>query len=245
MKHLAFAAASAGLALASPIPIIAKDTPEAQASEAVQPSAYADLVATMQDGVDQDMVIENQLVVVRSIWEADPNMVAAEAAYPGLFDAMIDASRPIIKRQNQELQEEFRPRFVSALADNLTEQEAARIAEFYRSPLGVKMLQGLSQTMDNRTSIENGVETGEIDAADLDKDVATSAGKIVGTLSAAEQTELVRLFTTDPALGKLPTLPAVMRPIRMEMEQAGMKPSRQKEIETAIQTAAQQHIAGE
>ncbi|MBX7532999.1 DUF2059 domain-containing protein [Qipengyuania sp. 1XM1-15A] len=241
MKHLLIAAASLGLAFALPASTLAQDT---AASQPAQPTPYVELVAAMQDGIDQEMVIENQLVVVRSIWQADPNMVAAEAAYPGLFDAMIDAGRPIITRQNQELQDEFRPRYVSALAEVLTEQEAARIAEFYRSPLGMKLLGGLSRTMDNRASIEGGVANGEIDMKDFDKDVMKSAGKIVGTLSAEEQAELVRLFTTDPALMKLNDLQGVVVPIRAEMEKAGMAPARQKEIEAAIQTAAQRHLAG-
>ena len=241
MRNFLIAAASLGLAFALPASTLAQD---AAASQPAQPTAYADLVAAMQNGIDQELVIENQLAVVRSIWEAEPTMVAAEAAYPGLFDAMIDAGRPVITRQNRELQEEFRPRFVVAIADALTEQEAARMAEFYRSPLGVKMLGGLSKTMDNRASIEGGVENGEIDMNDFDKDVMTSAGKIVGTLTAEEQTELVRLFTTDPALMKMSQMQSVVMPIRADMEKAGMSPERQKEIETAIQTAAERHLAG-
>ena len=243
MKHLTIAAGSLGLILAFPVFAIAQDTAESQQPAAVQSSAYADLVAAMQDGIDQDMVIENQLGVVRSIWEANPEMVAAEAAFPGLFDAMIDAGRPIIKRQNAELQDEFRPRFVAALSEALTEQEAVRIAEFYRSPLGAKMLAGLSRTMDNRNSIQEGVKTGKIDMEDFEKDVVKSAGTVVGTLTAEEQTELVRLFTTEPALQKMTSLQGVVAPIRAEMEHAGMAPFRQKEIEAAIQIAAQQHMA--
>lgn len=241
MKHLLIAAASLGLAFALPASTLAQGT---TASSAAQTTAHVDLVAAIEGGIDQGMVIENQLAVVRSLWQADPNMVAAEAAYPGLFDAMIDAGRPVITRQSQELQDEFRPRYVAALAEALTEQEAARIAEFYRSPLGVTMLSGLSRTMDNRASIEGGVANGEIDMRDCDKDVMKSAGNIVGTLSAEEQAELVRLFTADPALMKMNDLQSVVVPIRADMDKAGMSPSRQKEIEAAIQTAAEQHLAG-
>lgn len=241
MKHLLIAAASFGLAFALPASTLAQET---AASQQAEPTAYADLVAAMQDGIDQEMVIDNQLAVVRSLWQADPNMVAAEAAYPGLFDAMIDAGRPVITRHNQELQDEFRPRYVAALAEALTEQEAARIAEFYRSPLGMKMLGGLSRTMDSRATIEGGIAKGEIDIKDFDKDVQKSAGQIVGSLTAEEQAELVRLFTTDPALMKMNDLQAIVVPIRADMEKAGMAPARQKEIEAVIQTAAQRHIAG-
>ena len=241
MKHLLIAAASLGLAFALPTSTLAQET---AASQPAQPTAYADLVAAMQDGIDQEMVIDNQLAVVRSLWQADPNMVAAEAAYPGLFDAMIDAGRPIITRHSQEIQDEYRPRYVAALAEALTEQEAARIAEFYRSPLGAKMLGGLSRTMDGRAMIEGGIANGEIDMRDFDTDIRKSAGQIVGALSAQEQADLVRLFTTDPALMKMNDLQAIVLPIRAEMEKAAMAPARQKEIEAAIKTAAERHIAG-
>ena len=133
---------------------------------------------------------------------------------------------------------------MAALAEALTEQEAARIAEFYRSPLGAKMLGGLSRTMDGRAMIEGGIANGEIDMRDFDTDIRKSAGQIVGALSAQEQAELVRLFTTDPALMKMNDLQAIVLPIRAEMEKAAMAPARQKEIEAAIETAAERHIAG-
>lgn len=243
MKNLHIVVASVGLALAPFSTAAAQDAAPAVAAPAQQVSPHLDLVLAIQEGVDVDVTIENQLAAVRSMWGKDPNMVAAEATYPGLFDAMIDAARPVIMRQNMEIQEEFRPRFAAALAEKLSDSEARIIAGFYRSPIGRKLMTSMSANMDSRASIEGFAKTGEIDMGDFQSDVDSSSAKTVNGLSESDLMELGRLYTEQPALMKLTTLQPAMVPVRAAMEKAGATPERQQEISAVIETAAQKHIA--
>lgn len=243
MKNLRIVVASVGLALAPFSAAAAQDAAPPVAAPAQQVSAHLDLVLAIQEGVDVDLTIENQLAVVRSMWGQDPNMVAAEATYPGLFDAMIAAARPVIMRQNLEVQKEFQPRFAAALAEKLSDAEARTIADFYRSPMGRKLMAAMSANMDSRASIEGFVETGEVDMGDFKSDVDSSTAKTLSGLSQSDMEELGRLYMEEPALLKLTTLQPAMVPVRAEMEKAGATPERQQEIYSVIETAAQKHIA--
>lgn len=245
MKLPAILLASLSATLVTPVSAIAQELDGAVSEPpAVEPSGYEQLIDAIVTGVDRERIIENQLVVVRDVWEADTNLAVLEENFPGLHDAMIDAMRPILLQTDAEMQSQFRPDFVAALTSAVTEEEASRIAEFYRSPIGAKLLSGLSQTTDLRQSIEQGVRNGgQLDMEDFDRDVAASSSKVAGSLSEAEQEQLVAMFRTEPALRKLPQVQQAMRPVRIEMEKASVTPERRQHVEQAIRAAAERHIA--
>ncbi|QZD90351.1 DUF2059 domain-containing protein [Qipengyuania aurantiaca] len=219
----------------------------AQEAEAVasasETSSYDALLDSMLDGLDREQLIDNQLRVAKSFWEADANVVAMEAQHPGLMDAMVRAMRPILIRVDAELQNEYRDDFVAAIAATVTAEEASTIAQFYSSDLGVKMLSGISATYDGKESIAKTLESGAPTNETFDRDTAVTTNHVVQTLSAEEQQELVAQFTSKPALQKLPAIQQAMRPIRIQMERAGMAPERQRVIQEAVRKAAMDHMA--
>ena len=218
---------------------------EATGTELVDHAAYGSLYDAIQGGFDKNRVIENQLVVVRSIWAEDPGMVSMEQQHPGLFDALVNAARPVLMRQNTEIAQEYRPKFIAALASVLSPAEAITVAEFYGSPIGTKMMQSLSANVDSRATIEGGVKNGTIDIDDVESDIKQGADKVVDGLTAADQTELLRIFSSDPVYMKFPAIQSAMLPVRAAMERESMTPQRQQEIEQTIAMAAQQHISAQ
>lgn len=218
---------------------------DATGTELVDHTAYAAIFDALQGGLDSELVIENQLEVIRSLWAQDPTMAQMEAQHPGLFDALLAAARPVLTRQNEEIAVEYRPKFLAALANVLTPAEAETIAQFYRSPIGIKMMRSLSANMDSRASIEGGLKTGEIAIADVESDIEKGAEKVMDGLTTSEEKDLARILSSDPVYLKFPALQSAVMPVRAQMERESMTPQRQREIEQTIAMAAQQHISAQ
>ena len=233
------AAASLAIALV-PGHVHAQDV----SAEVAEASPHAQLLDVMQSGIDEDRVLDNALAVVRSHWEADPNIVAAEARRPGLMDAMLGAAMPLLKRQNVDNKVTFRPKFVAALRSVLNDSEAREITAFYQTPIGKKMLQGVSQNSDFSETIGSVVKDRSLSTEDVARDIDNAAIKTAQQMTEADKAAMVEQLTSKPALQKLPAIQQAIMPVRMEMERSSMSPEFLAEMQGAIGAAAQRHMAG-
>lgn len=146
---------------------------------------YDTLVAQADDGP----MIESVLDWMVGELERDSNIATIEAAHPGFLKRLRAAARPIIAGYSVRVKRAYRPRMIAILQAGLTAAEAAEIAEFYASPIGRRLVAGLTQSY-RPDAVLGTIETDEdVTAADVERDMDSASQATLEGLSAEETAE--------------------------------------------------------
>lgn len=124
------------------------------------------------------------------------------------------------------------PRKLDILKQALNDEEALRLADFYSQPLGQSLLTGVTANLNYSQSINAENLDEELDADNLESDLAQSARSAVKgrQFTAAEHRQLIEL-TLDPAFAKLRNANPDMMAVTIEIENRPVPP--EFETETA------------
>lgn len=241
MKHLTLIAIlllapSAGAAHAQPAP--------AQSTQATtQIDAYADLYNSINEGVDNERVIDQiSATIAQQLATADPALVEMEAAFPGYAAALTRAIRPAFARYSNRVREEYRPKMIAAFVEVMTPGEARDAAELYRSPLGRKMLGGVVANYDAKATVASGLKDDDIGGEAIAADQRATVRKTIAQFTQEELAELDLFARTRPGLRKLGLIGAKTTALRVAMENEPMTGSEEQELNQSIETASQAHV---
>lgn len=200
-----------GLALAGmvPVPFAAQPALAAPAQLAAKPSAaHYQLYDVMFAGFDLNTLAHNTAVsVVNGIVRNDAELANLQQRRPQLSPRMIAAIEPYFGTWMGRLKKQRRDEVAKVLANHLTGAEAQRMATFYGTPLGQKLLHkaGNHLSLDNTvdaTLKPGGMSDSQALRSDADRSLRQAMPDVMADLSAAERTQLIAIGK-DPALPKL------------------------------------------
>lgn len=196
----------------------------------------------MMAGMDQEQQLSTLTTTMAQQFAAAPELVEAEAKYPGLSRAMAAAMRPVLRAYTNRIRETFEPRFIAVLRGALTPVEARDIADFYASPLGRKLLGGISDSYDGKATVADALKGGDISAEALAADNRTTVRRALARFTPAEMAEMGALARRKPALLKMSAIGESFKPLRLEMENTPLQPAEEQALESAITAAIEKHI---
>lgn len=219
----------AALVLVAPPCAAQPATPVAAAATPYE-RVYDTLVAQTDDGP----LIESALDWLELELAGDPNIAALEAANPGMIEAFRHSVRPVIVSYSQRVKLAYRPRMIALLEDGLTEAEAAEIADFYESPIGRRLVSGVSSNYRADAVLGTIQSDTRVTAADVRRDMDDASATTLQGLSAEEQQALYREIAAHPAIAKLvPVVPRIAA-LRAQMEEEPMIAEEEAAIQAAL-----------
>jgi len=206
----------------------------AEASAQADNPAYGDVFDAMAEAVDNEKVLDNGLETMRKQLADTPVMAAAEAKSPGLTAEIAEGIRPIIRRHSERVALQYRPQLAAAMAEHLSPEEAGRVAAFYRSDLGRRMMGSVSANYSLEQSVATAMAEKDLAEADVTADIASAVGAGLKDMDPKDIAELGRQFMSDPALGKLQRANPKIFAIRARMENEPLSADDEQAINAVI-----------
>jgi hypothetical protein len=227
--------------------------PAISTSPAASPDhpAYGALIEAIDASVNWDTFYDGVSAVIAREYAQVPEIAAMEKEKPGLIDAVVRAMRPVVEGVMARVEDDYRPRKKALLARYITPDEAEDLTAFYRSPLGMRIVDHASRSMAEASALEGlgqeiaaGKDISEVEVTreqvtrDFDKAVRSTSD----ALSEADLAELARLAAEQPALLKLATIRGEMLGLQTVMANEQPNAAEIAAIEQAAITAIEAHI---
>lgn len=150
---------------------------------------------------------------------SDPILAQAEATFPGICQRLAGEMRPIFIRHQREVARKYRPRIVALLREAMSAEEAAALAQFYRSPLGARISRSIATT--HQASQRAGDTPAEV---------------LTAVLTTDEIAYVDRFFAKGAGRKLTPVLPRLTQ-MRAEMERAALSAEDRQEIKAIVTRA--------
>lgn len=229
------AVAAAALALGPIALLTVSSAASAQGATAPDP-VYGDLIAAIEETVDQDLMISGAVGALKRQFAATPEFAAAETTSPGLIEEVATSLRPILTQQNRRVQALYRPEMVALFAARLTPGEAQSIASFYRSDLGRKLVGNVAQAYAPDATL-SGIQTdAPITADQVREDINTAVVSGLGQLSPDELRQMGETAVANPALLKLQQINPAIQQIRVKMENEPLTPEENAAVVAVVES---------
>ncbi len=178
--------------------------------------AFYRLYDTMAGGADISVMSVNGAdSIFDSLVKNEPRMAELSRRNPGLRGEFRTIAVPFLKVWMERSTKAMRGRVAVQFAKSFTVAEADEIARFYGSPLGRKMMQAISGNLKFDATADQAIKTGDprynqgIAEQDVEKGVDRALAKLLPTLTAAEQDQLLRISKSS-AFRKLGLIGEVM-----------------------------------
>lgn len=234
-----------GLALISAAPVAAmapaNAVPGVAPAAAVQPIELAQLMSPRDLLVDME-VREFDKHFVESL-RSDPEMKSLDSEYPGLFEAMHQASRGLVAEAMGRSVGKIHASVAKLIETSFTPADIAELAAFYRSPIGQKTIRQMTAAADAGDVYQRAVKENDFKLTEqqVSAQVHQSAQKAVQNFTPEEQTEMI-LFMAKPSFGKLAKIQPDIQKILAD-EFNAPDPDFDRQVEQAMGAAIEKHIA--
>lgn len=218
--------------------------PAAPPQAVAESAAYAGLYDAILAGIDEEQVLDQLIASFSSqLMTANPDMVKAEAAFPGFSAALGEGMRPLFKSYRERVRLLYRPRMIAELGRSMTPAEALDAGDFYRSALGRKLLGGVSDGFDGKATTASALRDKTVDPAALNADIDVAATRAVERLTPADIAEFERMARTRPVLYRLDAVTSGIDEMNLAMQNEPLTAPEQAEMKRAVNAAIAAHIA--
>ncbi|ANU07243.1 hypothetical protein [Paraurantiacibacter namhicola] len=236
--------ATPALALALGMPATAA-AQESAAAMVNQDEAYAELVDVFQQPELADAIFEGSIKDLRKVWKADPFMAEMEAECPGILDAMIEGSTPLMRKIDQRANREYRNALLGILKANLTPEEAMAATVWFRSEDGQAMLASAARNVTTEASLGEIVATEEGSASReaFARDKEASVQRVMGEMDAPMQRRVAMAFMDSSWGPKLVALRPQMDEARYTIFNAPLSAEEEAEMEAVMTQTIDDHYA--
>lgn len=146
-------------------------------------------------------------ISVRESMASNPNTSELEARYPGLSDAVVEATRPLARHHSAKFVRETNERRSALYAERLNAAEIAEVIAFYETEIGRKLIRDVLGNTDftglGRDLVRQRRETGKasISAEAVKRAEAAALQRVAPRISADEETAIAK-FAQRPAAVK-------------------------------------------
>lgn len=184
----------AAAALLSAAPAVQAQSAASAQSTAPQPDrAYGQLYDAIIGGFDFDALGAKMVDdVYDSLLRARPEMAALDKQRPGMRDRFAAICMPYFKLWLPRSRDLARQRSLTELAKSLTPADARKLAGFYGSPLGQKVIKAVGNNLSFGATIDasiQGKSSAAGEKADMQSSIAGATGEFLKSLTPAEQRE--------------------------------------------------------
>lgn len=225
---------SALLLMAAPVAaLVPLQTPPAQAQTRAE-AAYADLASAMIEQINLDVMLENAVMAIGRQFSSDPMFLELEEESPGLIDELLVTVRPILAQFANNGLSQQRAGMEMIFARHLNAAEAGELAQFYRSPIGSKILGGVSKHYSFDEILTQGMQNEAINSDTFRAAMDQSATAAAADLTAEEQDELANLFKTNPALRKLAIISPELQELKLQIASQNLTPAEEAAMNAAM-----------
>lgn len=240
---LKFMAIGLALVSAAPVAAIAPVDPAPQSAQvtATQAAELARLMSPRDVLVDME-VREFDKHFIPSL-RSDPEMKSLDDEYPGLFEAMHNASRGLVAEAMGRSVQKIHASVAKLIETSFTPADIVELTNFYQSPIGLKTVRQMAASADAGEVYQQAVSETEFKLSEeqVASQIEESARKASQSFTPEEQTEML-LFMAKPSFGKLAKAQPQIRKILAD-EFNAPDPDFDRQVEQAMGAAIEQHIA--
>ena len=226
--------------------------PASLAAQTAQPTAPATVSAAQAMTLAQ-LMSPRELMLDMELREFDRHFVPSlrgeadlqslEAEYPGLFEAMHKATRPLVAKGIGRTVDRVHEAMAAIIQDKFTTADVAELIDFYRSPVGQKTVQQMAGAADATELYQQAVKQDDfkLSADTIAQHNRASATKAAKSFTPDEQAQML-LFMAKPSFSKLAEAQPQIQQLLAEKFNAS-DPDFDREVEQAMSSAIAQHIA--
>ncbi len=197
--------------------------------------AYADLIDAIDSTVNRDVLLNNGLEAVKREMLANADLAAAEGVSPGLIDEILAGMRPVLNSQNLRVTALYRPKMIGAMASYLTPEEALKVAGFYRSDIGRRLMGNVVANFDMEQTLSSAVAEKDITEADVRADINSAVSQGISQMDPSDLAEMGRQALANPALLKLQNVNPQIQRLRAQMENEPLTAEEDAEIARVVE----------
>lgn len=234
------AAMLAGAALAPSEPVAAQAAIQPLAAEKKLVCDRIAILVAPDAQVDQqgDKLIEATIAAIR---RSDPTFDQMEAEFPGLFQALKTAWKPVFLKSSAEVLPLYRAELSQLYQDNLTLAEARQVLAFFGSPEFQAFIASARSNIDYANTAETLLASDQLTGGALRKDMLAAGARTADQMTKAQQSRIA-VFFASPVGQKLVTLRN--RKLQIDVKWANyVSPEMEEEIERITIEAMVNHIA--
>lgn len=216
------------------------------ANAAAPADPYDALYDAIQGAANPEQSIDNAIETLKKAFVSQsPDMAAAEGLYLGLMDRIGGAMRPYMLQHSLNTTALYKPRYIALFKAELTPDEAARLATFYRKPAMQRLLTTMVEHTDYNAMLGDiGTYDQPAQLSEVTRDVEGATNRSIATMTRSEIEEMSALNRSDPRLlQKLAALKPNILKLRTELENAPMDPKLETDFAAAIDKAIDDHFA--
>jgi len=167
---------------------------------AQQSDPYQALVAELASPEAFDLALRRLLESdMPAAFRSDPDIAVLEEDCPGLIQALVNASTPMLTELNAQGLKEYRVSLRDLLAARLNADEARQAADFFTSELGRRFVRTVSAEATLGGSLTSSLsnEAGSIDRRAFEQDQQASVRSGLAALSPADLQAVNMIFASD------------------------------------------------
>lgn len=203
---IAVAAATPGFAqknsekAPAPPPLVRLITPAPKTTPVAEQASAAEALALAKAYSPSDVRRAGELAILRKDFvlgmRKDPTVAEMLNTFPELGPALTEAMASQIDVYIEEFDQRFFPRATSLFQTSLSRRDIATLTEFYRSPLGRRMLETAMKSVDGQEVMAQVIAGKDFDDALLKRQLFRAGVASLGELSAAELEGVIAMMKT-------------------------------------------------
>ena len=231
----------------SPPPPPPVTAPPAMLTAAPTRAHYA-LYDAIFSGMDMKTLAHNNaLAIAQQIVARDPSLVRLQARRPQLTEHLGAAIEPYLALWMDRLKDQRRSTGATIMAHHFTAAEAQRVATFYASPLGKRMMAAISGNliMDETIAAVGDPEQASHTAAEQ-RDIKNALGKtvpaFVASMTPSDRQQVLKMMA-DPAFAKLKAASAELGQLPEPEFSTFATPEELKQAKAAIDKVITEELA--
>jgi hypothetical protein len=212
-------------------------TAQAASAEQAVADPFERVMDAIEGSVSDEELVQSSVRALEAAWRQNSMMAALERNRPGSLAIISEAARPTLASWRKRVKAEFRPRFIAALRNHLTAEDALEVADFYETPVSRRALAAIPNN-DHGTAMATARGNGTaVTSTQVRQDATVAREAALASLSEADRAELAREAASRPALLKLVPAQAEFSELRALMEKAPMTAAENATLQAAIAAA--------
>lgn len=217
-----------------------------RAPEPVPESAYApddengphwQLFDALQNDLANELAADQAIEMLIGLLMEDANFAAAARRDRTILAELRAELRPAFFAYAERGQALMRPEMVGVLRAGLSDDDAASLAEFYRTPLGQRLILLMGENQSFERTLSDALDGGEISLASVQEDGAAAIAASTSQMTPEERAAVQAAVLSNPAFLRLQRISPQMLAIRTRFENMPPNNEERRAIEEAFARA--------
>lgn len=218
--------------------------PASRAPVAEAAPEHFDLFAAIIESTDENVIIDQALVAMEQAFMSLPTFQEFERESPGTTDEIVAGMRPILLDHSKSVREQYAPRIALLFAQHLSPEEALSVAEFYRSPLGNRLMKTASQQSSFDNVMTDFDADRDVTSEEMNRDLQATTEATIELMSPEDIAEIERQFSEGPAFLKFRIMMPRMQRLMLDMENEPLSAQAETRVNRLVSEVLDRRIGG-